>query len=113
MFSLFKNATIYFLYKKFKSQILFITFFSILLYLLNSIINDFINIYQYSNTHQLLLLIIKWLINILSLIFIIYKLKNIPIKKIENLDLKENKKIFRDRTQIILDKYSDNLDKEN
>ena len=45
MFSLFKSATIYFLYKKFKKQIIFVCVYLILLYLINCIIDDFINIY--------------------------------------------------------------------
>lgn len=118
MFSLFRNATIYFLYKKFKKQILFVCAYLIILYLINSIIDDLINIYYYSNNHQLGLLIIKWLINIFSFIHIIYKIKYMNLKENdesndidfgENED--ENKIVFRDRTQIILDRYMDESNK--
>ena len=116
MFGLFRSATIYFLYKKFRTQILYVCAFLILLYLINSIIDDFINIYNYSNSHQVGLLITKWIINILSFIFIIYKLKNMNLKEkseSDELDFEENKdedkRVFRDRTQIILDRYMDDL----
>ena len=82
MFSLFRSATIYFLYKKFKKQIIFVCAYLIFLYLINSIIDDSINIYTYSNSHQIGLLFIKWSINILSFIFIIYKMKNMNLKEI-------------------------------
>lgn len=120
MFSLFRSATIYFLYKKFKTQIIFVCAYLILLYLINSIIDDFINIYTYSNSHQIGLLFIKWSINILSFIFIIYKMKNMNLKDdkySEEFDFEENKdenqKVFRDRTQIILDRYIDESNKKD
>lgn len=118
MFSLFRSATIYFLYKKFRTQILYVCAYLILLYLINSIIDDFINIYHYSNSHQVGLLITKWIINILSFIFIIYKIKNMNLKEkseSDELEFEENKdeykRVFRDRTQIILDRYMDDLNK--
>lgn len=118
MFNLFRNATIYFLYKKFKKQILFIFAYLILLYLINSIIDDLINIYYYSNNHHLGLLIIKWLINIFSFIFIIYKIKYMNLKENDesnDIDFEENededKRVFRDRTQIILDRYMNESNK--
>ena len=120
MFSLFKSATIYFLYKKFKKQIIFVCVYLILLYLINCIIDDFINIYTYSNSHQIGLLFIKWSINILSFIFIIYKMKNMNLKDdkySEEFDFEENKdenqRVFRDRTQIILDRYVDDSNKKD
>lgn len=120
MFSLFRSATIYFLYKKFKTQIIFVCAYLILLYLINSIIDDFIDIYTYSNSHQISLLVTKWSINILSFIFIIYKIKNMNLKKdsdSEEFDFEENKdenqRIFRDRTQIILDRYVDDSNKKD
>lgn len=120
MFGLFRSATIYFLYIKFRTQILFVCAFLILLYLINSIIDDFIDIYNYSNSHQVGLLITKWIINILSFIFIIYKIKNMNLKEdtdSEEFDFEENKdkdkKVFRDRTQIILDRYIDDSNKKD
>ena len=118
MFGLFRSATIYFLYKKFRSQILYVCAYLILLYLINSIIDDFINIYHYSNSHQVGLLITKWIINILSFIFIIYKIKYMNLKEKDesnDIDFEENededKRVFRDRTQIILDRYVDDINK--
>ncbi len=120
MFNLFRSATIYFLYKKFKTQIIFVCAFLILLYLINSIIDDFINIYTYSNSHQIGLLVTKWSINILSFIFIIYKMKNMNLKEendSEEFDFEENQnknqRVFRDRTQIILDRYIDESNKKD
>ena len=119
---LFKSGTYFFIWKKFKSQIITSLISIFLIWLIFGIYNDLIEIFELKDTNILLSLILgKWLL-VISIIFVNIKVfksvkkssnnENFEEKEVTILPLKSqeilSKKDILTRTDLILKKYEKN-----
>lgn len=119
---LFKSGTYFFIWKKFKTQIISIFISIFLIWLIFGIYNDLIEIFELKDTNILLSLILgKWLL-VISIIFVNIKVfksvkkssnnENFEEKEVTILPLKSqeilSKKDILTKTDLILKKYEKN-----
>lgn len=124
MFSfIFKTGTYFFIWKKFRANIISILISTLLIWLVFSIYDDLVKIFKLEDTTTLLYLLFgKWLIVVMIILFNLFSIKNskrnllddndtfeeeiaiLPIKSQEIL----NKKDILTTTDLILKKYKKN-----
>lgn len=118
---LFKSGTYFFIWKRFKTQLITILVSIFLIWLIFGIFNDLIEIFELKDTSTLLYLMLgKWLLVISIILFNIRVLKsvkkssnnnNFEEKEVSVLPLKSqeilNKKKLITTTELILEKYKD------
>ena len=120
---LFKTGTYLFIWKKFKTQIISILASIVLIWLIFGIYEDLIRIFELENTSILLYLLLgKWILIALIILYNILLIKSIKKPKIdETLEKEEinlpkksqeilDKKDILTTTDIILKKYINNKD---
>lgn len=101
---LFKTGTYFFIWKKFKTQIISLLASIVLIWLIFGIYDDLIKIFELEDTSTLLyLLLAKWLIVALIILYNILLIKSIKKPNIDET-LENEEIILPKKSQEILDK---------
>lgn len=120
---LFKSATYYLIWKKFKQQIILVVLSALLISIISSIYIDLYNVLKIDAKESLIyLFLIKWFLISLIIALNIYKIYKVNVNKeeiepediilIEESELEKNLKKYRSTTDVVLDKYKDKEQQE-